>query len=457
MNHSLLALKRCTVRVECLDGGFGTGIFVASRLILTCAHVVHSCWQAQRPVTISWTSKRFPARIANVLEPPYPDLALLEIAVEHFPEPHPCVLLEPEPRFSIRDKVSIFGVSDVEPGGGNTTLEVEDAPDLSSRDSHALVKLKGGNVRLGNSGAGVLHETSGRICALLQITRSPDQPMGGRAIPTSTIFKLFPYLEMHNRNCHTAHDSHSAFSQIAPPPRATAPDNPFATLDGYRIDQVNLIRNRRMVVAQVLHSVQEGQHCSIIGPSQSGKTVVLNSVRRTLVEKNAYPESSIAYLTTCITPNESRLRKAIVSVLGASRTEDVDALLEHRSPVVLILDDFSGMDKGPTGFRMRRLIRGWTQQYGVRLVVATHDRLDSVFHADHHRDDSPLHQLITREFSLGPLTSADCSEYVKSMVKDSSVQPELFVDLYKGNIQPGELRRKCEERFSLLIVGETTR
>lgn len=84
-------------------------------------------------------------------------------------------------------EVIAVGFSDLEPNGDTVTLTVETA----SHDQKQNLKLKGGQVRPGMSGAPVVDPKSGRILGILRYTRDRQSELGGIAIPIShaLIFK----------------------------------------------------------------------------------------------------------------------------------------------------------------------------------------------------------------------------------------------------------------------------
>src|SRR5260370_14253984 len=83
-------LRHCTVRVSVPKKAQGTGFFVASGLILTCAHVVAEAQQHNAVVEVVWNNQTIPAQIKEFRSAPYPDLALLEVNLRD----HPCVYLD---------------------------------------------------------------------------------------------------------------------------------------------------------------------------------------------------------------------------------------------------------------------------------------------------------------------------------------------------------------------------
>jgi len=190
MDHSeqLLALfRRCTARVSDRQssGERGTGFFVAPGLFLTCAHVVKSSRDRSDSVAVEWEGRSYIATIEKCLDAEYPDLALLKI--EQKMGAHPCVYLHES--VDLGDKLYSYGYTDNYPKGDSATFESE-----GWADEQKLLKLKGGEVRHGLSGAPILNRRTGGVCGLVTRTRGVDTSMGGRAVPTSTILRQFPEL-----------------------------------------------------------------------------------------------------------------------------------------------------------------------------------------------------------------------------------------------------------------------
>src|SRR5712691_8380932 len=82
-------LQHCTVKLL-VPEGHGTGFFVASRLILTCAHVVKTAQVNKSLVPVLWNGQSYSAQLAAF--EPEADLALLMVDLSE----QPCVLLHRE-------------------------------------------------------------------------------------------------------------------------------------------------------------------------------------------------------------------------------------------------------------------------------------------------------------------------------------------------------------------------
>jgi hypothetical protein len=199
MNDSeqLLALfRRCTALIRGRQPADeqGTGFFVAPGLLLTSAHVAKSSWERADSVVIEWNGDAYTAAIQQCLDEKYVDLALLKI--EQIGA-HPCVYLHE--KVGLGDKLYSYGYTDYHRNGDSATFENE-----GWADQQQLLKLKGGEVRYGLSGAPILNLQTGGVCALVKSTRAVNTSLGGRAVPTSTILRRFPELIEQQKNFHAS-------------------------------------------------------------------------------------------------------------------------------------------------------------------------------------------------------------------------------------------------------------
>lgn len=175
----------CVVRLVGPQGE-GTGFFIAPGWILTCAHVVEERKgvSARNPIRASFQGSEVEARVIRFLSSPYPDLALLEADVPG----HPCVSLDAQVLLGDRMEARAFTAQ--HPGGESTTLEFEGLA-LGKRGEEFL-KLKGGQVVAGFSGAPLLNLRTLRVCGIVKSTRERTSDLGGRAIPVSLILRELP-------------------------------------------------------------------------------------------------------------------------------------------------------------------------------------------------------------------------------------------------------------------------
>ena len=178
-------LQLCTVKLS-IPGkmGWGTGFFVAPRLILTCHHVVKDasngkvqvCWRNQEDFAEAVIERSLPEFDLAILRfsPPVADL--------------PCVYLDES--FQANDSLYTYGYSDDFPQGDSVTFECEGP----ATDKQPLIKFKAGQVRPGLSGSPLLNQRTGKVCGIVKFTRDRSFDLGGGAVPTSEIFTQFPQL-----------------------------------------------------------------------------------------------------------------------------------------------------------------------------------------------------------------------------------------------------------------------
>jgi photosystem II stability/assembly factor-like uncharacterized protein len=175
LRHSILQVRQ--------DRNTGTAFRVAQGLALTCAHVV----EGNGSIRVKWPGGEGSAllRAPGLLlkddaypERRWPDLALLDIPADDMP----LVLLGEET--ALGDPLYAFGYSDIVDGEDSSTFEIEGPTAHPPR-----LKLKGGQVRSGMSGAPLLNLRTGCVVGVLGISRDIETDLGGRATTTTTIFE----------------------------------------------------------------------------------------------------------------------------------------------------------------------------------------------------------------------------------------------------------------------------
>jgi hypothetical protein len=190
-------LQQCTVQLKTPGKGWGTGFFVAPRLILTCAHVTHAA--RGEPIQVRWKNHGSFTEAIVEAEATNIDLVLLQLSPGTTFE-HPCVLLDTDVQAS--DTLSMFGYPDQDfPNGCPVTVTCEG----ETGDSPPYLKFKLGQVRPGMSGSPLLNQRTRKVCGVVQFTLDRTSNLGGGAIPASTILQQFPSLlglqqRFHERN-----------------------------------------------------------------------------------------------------------------------------------------------------------------------------------------------------------------------------------------------------------------
>lgn len=176
-------LRQCTVRVSVPRKiGHGTGFFVAHGLIVTCAHVLEAALSDSLQVEVYWKGQPHPAQITKLQRDQ--DLALLQVNLLD----HPCVYLHEEAMPF--DALYSYGYPDDHPNGDPATFSLEG----KAGEQGEQFKFKTGQVRPGMSGMPLLNVRTGYVCGVVQLTRDRTSDLGGRAIPASMVFRVFPEL-----------------------------------------------------------------------------------------------------------------------------------------------------------------------------------------------------------------------------------------------------------------------
>ena len=187
-------LQYCTVKLKVpAKMGWGTGFFVAPRLILTCAHVVRDA--ETQAVKVFWHNQDdFADGVTEGIVPDPFDLALLRLSSQI--ADLPCVYLDTE--IQPEDRLYIYGYPDDFAQGAPVTGLCEGL----TGDRPPLIKFKAGNIRPGLSGSPLLNQRTGKVSGIVKFTRDRSIDLGGGAIPTEVIFSKFPELLEKNRKFH---------------------------------------------------------------------------------------------------------------------------------------------------------------------------------------------------------------------------------------------------------------
>lgn len=180
-------LQQCTVKIT-VPGGWGTGFFVATGLILTCAHVVRKAVDSQ--VTVSYPAREAP--LSAIVKTTADDGNTLDLALVELSEPlfdHPCVLLDEEP-VAIGEALYSYGYLE----SYANAAPVRPINEGETGDTPPLLKLQGAQIEKGISGAALLNLKTGKVCGMVKETRATGSDLGGGAIPTRVILAQFPEL-----------------------------------------------------------------------------------------------------------------------------------------------------------------------------------------------------------------------------------------------------------------------
>ncbi|MHB8860962.1 MAG: S1 family peptidase, partial [Pirellulaceae bacterium] len=183
-------LHDCTIRVNNGDC-FGTGFWVGQRLVMTCHHVTKD---ENVTVSIGWSNQDLSATVLRSLPNDDEDMALLQLPTDQPVRNHPCVLLHPP--IAIHDKLYSFGYTKTHENGEPATCEVEGVT-----RNPTFLKLKGGQIERGFSGAPLLNLRTQSVCGIVARTRNAQTDLGGKAIPASTILSCLRELHLEEHQC----------------------------------------------------------------------------------------------------------------------------------------------------------------------------------------------------------------------------------------------------------------
>jgi|GEM_PF-6053053 len=187
-------LERCTVKIKIPSkSGWGTGFFVDSDLILTCAHVVKGA--TSEPIQVYWQNQEAfeAAVIEEIYSDPF-DIALLRLS--SVSNKFSCVYLDTDIRSS--DVFYAFGYPDDFENGAPVTFECEGI----TGDEPPLIKFKRGQARPGLSGSPLLNKRTGRVCGIVKFTRDRATDLGGGGIAVETALTKFSSLRERQKEFH---------------------------------------------------------------------------------------------------------------------------------------------------------------------------------------------------------------------------------------------------------------
>ncbi|MEO0405466.1 MAG: serine protease, partial [Bacteroidota bacterium] len=195
MNHATIEQLTEKITVKIIipgkNHGHGTGFFITPGYIVTCAHVLRSSIEQTVLFSMPGSENVLSAKVIHSFEPRI-DLAILQVNPKFMrfcTETRFCAYVGND--INSRDPCFSFGYTDPKngnPGGDPTTLECEGW----AGEQHTIIKLKGGQIRPGMSGAPLLNQRTGRICGVINKTRHRQIDLGCEALSLKVIFEEFP-------------------------------------------------------------------------------------------------------------------------------------------------------------------------------------------------------------------------------------------------------------------------
>jgi hypothetical protein len=103
---------------------------------------------------------------------------------------------------------------------------------------------------------------------------------------------------------------------------------------------------------------------------------------------------------------------------------------------------------------MRRWLRGLHEQYAVKLLLVSNERLELAFPKDERAADSPFWNLDPMPVEVAHLAPADCARLVALRLVGCGCPADDYADLCREPRQPRDLLHQCARRFERLRPGQ---
>ena len=415
-------LAKCTVRIQAVGkSGYGTGFFVASDQILTCAHVIRKNDQILKQVKLYWQEEEYQAEVDQVPEDNKNiDIALLKVinlVNEKF------ILSLVDDPFATGDELYTFGYPDNNVNGEPGTFEIIGL----TGDKPPLMKFKEGQVRPGFSGSPLLNLRTSKVCGIINKTRDRSSDLGGKGVPVSVIFEHFPELK----------------------PTVILP-NPFIPLSGI-INEPNQVFGREKEIREIFAILNSGSGVALRGDTGMGKSSILQVVCDR-AKTELYKPRQPVYLNLGRCSNDNDFYAELCRLVNIDfddsdplKIRNFDRTIEqHR--LLLILDEIQTMTWDGFTNPVRTHIRSLANEGDsspFRLVVATRKPLNMLFPDSSGRvspfenvclelkinswDDSTIRAFINSRLHNNPIIFKE-SEIIK-IIKDSQGYPQKVMQL----------------------------
>lgn len=418
-------LRQYTVRIKTPETT-GTGFFVASGLILTCAHVVVKA--KDKSINILWQDKSYSAVIDKLPEnPENVDLALLTFS-ETAPD-RPWVTLDAQ--VQLGDKLYTFGYPDNSPNGDPCEFECVGL----TGDNPPLLKFKQGQVRPGLSGSPLLNVRTGKVCGIVKKTRGRDSDLGGRAVPATVIFNCFP--------------------ELKPPQPLILPPNPFVPLVG-RVEEGFFGREKE--IKSVFDILNGGSSVAIIGEREIGKSSLLWAIYLQAERQLRLPRKPI-YLNLQQVYDEEDFYEALCSEVGIDICKGYRlkrALSQQQPRLLLVLDEIEKMTWEGFTNQLRGQLRGLAEgsDAPLRLVVAASTSLDTLFPDSRKVGMTSPFQGICIEERIKPWDETIAREFIRQRLAETPIRfPEEEIVRILGEFsgRPKELMQLCNQAYKCLV------
>ena len=417
-------LREYTVRIKA-KGKSGTGFFVASGLILTCAHVVTDgdSRQAITPLKVDWQNEEYTATLEKLPDNSQVDLALIKIddnPDKPIPD-HLCVVLDIA--VDNGDRLYSFGYTDNYSQGDPRDFIYTDL----TGDDPPLMTFRGEQVQPGFSGAPLLNIRTGKICGLIKRSRDIYAPLGGRGVSAAIIFKYFPELKP-----------------------TVIPDNPFNHLTG-RIEDSSLVFGRETEIKRIFELLNSNNSVALIGEAEIGKSSLLKVIEAQSISKLQQPRKPI-YLNLGDVYDEDDFYFAICELVGIPELKGFKLSRElKKHKLLLILDNVEKMAWDGFTNQIRSQIRALAEGINapLRLVIAASKPLNSLF------SDSGMvspFENVCLEESINQWCEQTIRNFIASRLQANPIsfsQPEIDKIIQGSNGNPKIAMRLCYDIYQL--------
>lgn len=233
-------------------------------------------------------------------------------------------------------------------------------------------------------------------------------------------------------------------------PPTVWPDHPPPPVEGNPfLRDSSRLSGRTGELQRIVEHLLVGNHCSVVGPMGSGKTLLLRAVREHLVPQLGWQPWDCLHIRTGQFTRLRDLQTARVRDLGGREDETLATLLRRTPPRLLVLDDVGVLRIPADGEKIRFWLRGHADE-GATFLVTSNDHLRVLFGTDP-QHTSPFHTIFGPPVELDPLPPAVCRQIVTARLQNTGFPVARFEDLLLVPMQPRALLHACAQRYNELL------